>query len=70
MWKPFLKALAMKMAKASIVVITLIFIFLQYRHFYQINAITFTVWKKWGGKCYITPYPYLGFVTIQNWRID
>ena len=66
MWKPFLKALAIFMAKASIVVITLIFIFLQYRHFYQINAITFTVWKKWEGKCYITPYPYLGFYTPQQ----
>ena len=47
MWKPFLKALAIFMAKVSIVVITFIFIFLQYRHFYHINEMTFTVWKKW-----------------------
>ena len=37
-----------------------IFIWNQYRHFYHVGNMTFTVWKKYGGYCYITPYKYWG----------
>lgn len=42
----------------SIIVIS--FIWTEYRHFYNIKNMTFTVWKKSNGKCYITPYRYWG----------
>ncbi len=38
----------------------------QYRHFYKVNDITFTVWKQWGGDCYITPYPYIGITSPKK----
>ena len=38
----------------------LVFIYTQYRNFYTVNDVTFTVWKRYGGYCYIMPYRYLG----------
>jgi surface polysaccharide O-acyltransferase-like enzyme len=46
------------------IVISLFFLF-QYRHFYEVNDITFTIWKTKNG-CYITPYRYLGLTLPQN----
>ena len=44
----------------------LIFIWTQYRHFYQVDNITFTIWKQFGGDCYITPYRYWWFSTPKK----
>lgn len=41
-------------------IMSLIFVWFQFRHFYTVNDITFSVWKTKNG-CYITPYRYLGF---------
>ena len=49
-------------------VIILIFVWIalsQYRHFYNVGNMTFTVWKTGNGYCYITPYKYWS-VTIPN----
>lgn len=51
------------MKKLLILILTivlLIFTWKQYRHFYQVGDVTFTVWKRPGGYCYITPYRYWG----------
>lgn len=55
------------------IVVCLVLAWLNYRSFYTIHNTTFTVWKRWGGYCYITPYPYFGikppkddFVKIPN----
>ena len=47
-------------------IIALIFTWKQYRHFYQVGNITLTVWKKWGGYCYITPHKYWGISAPEN----
>lgn len=43
-----------------------VFFFCQFRHFYQVDNMTFTVWKKWGGYCYVTPYRYWGLFTPRG----
>lgn len=43
-----------------------VFFFCQFRHFYQVDNMTFTVWKKWGGYCYVTPYRYWGLFTPKR----
>ncbi len=53
----------------SIIVLSLIlfvFVYSQYRYFYKVDDVTFTVWKKWGGYCYITPYIYLGLTAPKD----
>lgn len=53
----------------SIIVLSLIlfvFVYSQYRYFYKVDDVTFTVWKKWGGYCYITPYRYWGLSAPEN----
>ena len=47
-------------------IVVLILISSQYRHFYQVDNMTFTVWKKWGGYCYVTPYRYWGLFTPER----
>lgn len=47
-------------------VVLLVFVWNQYRHFYQVGNMTFTVWKKWGGYCYVTPYQYWGITTPKD----
>jgi len=49
-----------------IILIPLLFLkILQYRHFYEVDNITFTFWKtKYG--CYIMPYKYLGITIPKN----
>lgn len=39
---------------------TLAFSFCQFRHFYRVDNMIFTVWKKVGGYCYVIPYRYWG----------
>lgn len=39
---------------------TLVFSFCQFRYFYRVDNMTFTVWKKLGGYCYVLPYRYWG----------
>lgn len=47
-------------------IIALVVTWKQYRHFYQVGNTTLTVWKKWGGYCYITPYKYWGIYAPEN----
>jgi hypothetical protein len=53
--------------KKTIVIVFVLMIFVllisQYHssHFYKVNNITFTVWKKTWSSVYITPYKYKGF---------
>lgn len=53
------------MIKKFFIIITtlaiLVFVWSQYRHFYIVNNKPFTVWKKVGGYCYITPDRYYSF---------
>ena len=49
-----------KLLILALCVIALVVTWKQYRHFYQVGNVTLTVWKKWGGYCYITPYKYWG----------
>lgn len=63
--------------KATFLLLLTIFIigtiFQQYRHFYTFSGYTFTVWKRWGGTCYIMPYkhtslslPDKDYLTVSN----
>lgn len=47
-------------------IILLFFVWTEYRHFYEIDNVTFTVWKRLGGKCYITPYKYWGLTAPKK----
>jgi len=47
-------------------IILSIFIWTQYRHFYRVADLTFTVWKRTDGYCYITPYAYWGFSSPKD----
>jgi hypothetical protein len=45
------------------------------RKFYRVNNTTFTVWKRLGGTCYITPYEYKcllppqqDYIKTTNWN--
>ncbi len=49
---------------ASIICCLLTALF-QYRNFYKVNNLVFTVWKSNKG-CYITPYCFLGFSIPQK----
>lgn len=49
-----------------ICIILLAFIWKQYRHFYQVDDVTFTAWKTSEGYCYITPYKYWGVSPPKN----
>lgn len=47
-------------------IILLIFVYMEYRQFYRVDDMTFTVWRKYGGYCYITPYRYWGLSAPEN----
>lgn len=49
-----------KVLLALITILLLFYSWKQYRHFYKVDDIVFTVWKTTKGYCYITPYIYLG----------
>lgn len=56
--------------KKFLIIISIIFLLIfgviQYRHFYRVDGLTFTVWKQWNGFCYITPYRYWGLSAPKN----
>lgn len=57
----------MKKALIAIIIMLLsFFIWKQYRHFYRVDNIVFTVWKTSTGYCYITPYMYFGVFIPQD----
>jgi hypothetical protein len=40
------------------VIAMFVFIWSQFRHFYIVNNVSFTVWKRVGGYCYVIPGRY------------
>ena len=53
--------------KKTIVIVSILMIFVLLfslfpyeKHYYKVNNITFTLYIKFGGKCYIMPYEYTG----------
>lgn len=55
-----------KILVAIVLILLLFFGWKQYRHFYKVDDIVFTVWKTTTGYCYITPYIYLGFSAPED----
>lgn len=69
MKKDFIAALLLFVFGISGAIIT----YQQYRHFYTFAGHDFTVWKRWGGTCYLMPYKYKGlslpetdYMTLSN----
>ena len=61
-----MKKIIIKIIIIIISLFLLLWIWGQSRNFYTVNNITFTVWKRFGGYCYITPYKYYGVTKPKN----